>query len=144
MTSSRMKLPIDMPPQLMPLTALPDIACALLSRRFGSRPGMERAPCGTASSMPTDACRGFCCSASSSARLGVMASCTSILGWRSCEVRFDCWLRGEVEVCRRVAMSIGEAASAILNPASCGEADGKSGSVVSSSSGGKSRSSLLK
>ena len=59
-------------------------------------------------------------------------------------MRLDCWERGELELCRLVAISIGEAGPGMTRAGGWGDADGKSGSVVSSSSDGNSKSSILK
>lgn len=66
----------------------------------------------------------------------------------SCEVRLDVWLRGELEFCRLVAISIGEDELGISRiwGIDTGSAVGKRGRCgsSSSSSGGKSTSSLEK
>jgi hypothetical protein len=53
-------------------------------------------------------------------------------------------LRGELEECLAVAISIGEAGPGILTAGSCGDEERKRGRVESSSSGGNSKSSWLK
>ena len=59
-------------------------------------------------------------------------------------MRLECCERGELELCLVMAISIGEAVLGILKVGMCGNAGGNKGSVVSLSSGGNSKSSLLK
>lgn len=60
-------------------------------------------------------------------------------------MRFDCWLLGEVELVRLVAMSIGDAADGISSVSKSGVADGNRGTLSgSSSSWGNNTSSLVK
>lgn len=146
-----MKLPIEIPPHDIPPTRLLDMLYVLSRRSRRAPDGICRAPYGVVPSILTDSCR-FLASwplESGTAGAPMLDSPRSCeFDCRSCDVKADCWVRGELDECRLVPISIAGEAVGIVLILMCGKgvAVGNRGTKSSSSSSscGKSRSSEVK
>lgn len=150
--SSRMKLPIEMPPHDMPPTRLFDMLYVLSRRSRRAPEGICRAPYGVVPSILTDSCRFFTSSPLLSGSAGAPIpdsprSCE--FDCRICDVNADCCVRGELDDCRLVPISMAGDAVGIALMLMCGQgvAVGDRGTISSSSSSsssGNNRSSEVK
>lgn len=149
--SSRMKLPIEIPPHDIPPIRLFDMLYWLSRRSRRAPEGICRAPYGVVPSILTDSCRFLISSPllSGSAGAPILESVRSCeFDCRICDVSADCCVRGELDDCRLVPISIAGDAVGIALMLICGKGvavgnRGKSSSS-SSSSCGNNKSSEVK